>query len=228
MCACTEGFVQALAAEACVFGNLRHAARFGYIAERGDEYLGIRVFGSRRKIFRNHRIVIEIRRRVEWFVSCFLSSSLSPSGLRPLEFASHFFRFGNILRLRGFYSTSQQNINGRSGSRVINAISRPDMNPHLGNAFADGFRNRRNSQMSRSSGEPGFSPLPSGRPDGRATYRNPTIAAEYSSVSLLYPSGYFLATRAATLRFLKVGCHIRRHVGIYPAATASSRASVSG
>ena len=39
---------------------------------RCDEYLGVWVFGSRRKIFRNDRVVIEIRRCVEWFVNHFL------------------------------------------------------------------------------------------------------------------------------------------------------------
>src|SRR5208282_1569118 len=66
-------------------------------------------------------------------------SSLSPSGLRSFEFAGHSLRFGNTFRLRAFYATNQQNINGRSGSRVINATSRPYMNTHLGNAFPDRF-----------------------------------------------------------------------------------------
>jgi len=75
VCACTQGFVQALPAQSRVFGDLRHASRFGHVAERGDEYLGVGVFGSRRKILRNDRIVIEIRRSVEWF--CKLSSCSS-------------------------------------------------------------------------------------------------------------------------------------------------------
>jgi hypothetical protein len=68
----TQGFVQAFPAQSCVFGDLRHASCLGHVAKGCDEYLGIRIFGSRRKIFRNDHIVIEIRRRVEWFVSCFL------------------------------------------------------------------------------------------------------------------------------------------------------------
>jgi hypothetical protein len=67
-----EGLVQALPAQSRVVGNLRHASRFGHISERCDEYTRVWVFGSRRKIFRNDRIVIEICRRVEWLVSCFL------------------------------------------------------------------------------------------------------------------------------------------------------------
>ena len=50
MCACAQRLVQALPTEPCLFGNLRHASRFGHIAERGDEYLGVWVCGSRRKI----------------------------------------------------------------------------------------------------------------------------------------------------------------------------------
>src|SRR5580692_9879140 len=69
---CTQGLVQAFPAQARVFGDLRHASCLGHVAKGCDEYLGIRIFGSRRKIFRNDHIVIEIRRRVEWFVSCFL------------------------------------------------------------------------------------------------------------------------------------------------------------
>jgi len=34
MCACTQGFVQALPAKAGVFGDLRHASRFNHLAVR--------------------------------------------------------------------------------------------------------------------------------------------------------------------------------------------------
>ena len=67
------------------------------------------------------------------------SSSLFRPRFRPLEFTSHCFRFGNVFRLRCLYAASQQNIDGRSGSRLINPIPRSDMNTHLGNAFADGL-----------------------------------------------------------------------------------------
>ncbi len=52
-------------------GGLRHASRFGYVAERGHEYIGVRVFRSRRKILGDDRVVIEIRGWVERFVGCF-------------------------------------------------------------------------------------------------------------------------------------------------------------
>ncbi len=76
VCACTQGFVQALPAQACVFGDLRHASCFRHVAERGDEYIGVWVFGSRRKIFRNDRIVIEIRRSRRMVCKLFSFSSL--------------------------------------------------------------------------------------------------------------------------------------------------------
>ena len=59
-----QGFVQTLPAETGVFGDLGHASRFGHITERSDKHIGIRIFGSRRKIFRDDCIVIEILRRV--------------------------------------------------------------------------------------------------------------------------------------------------------------------
>jgi len=62
MCACTQGFVQALPAKAGVCGGLRHASRSNHFAERGQEYIGVWVFGGERKIFRDERIVKEIRR----------------------------------------------------------------------------------------------------------------------------------------------------------------------
>lgn len=55
------------------------------------------------------------------------------------EFVSHFLRFGNVLRLGGLCAADQQDINSGSRSRVINPISRPDMNTHFGNSFADGL-----------------------------------------------------------------------------------------
>src|SRR5258706_8492391 len=75
VCPSAQGLVQTLSAKSRVFRNLRHASRFCHIAERGNEYIGVWVFGGRRKIFRNDRIVIQIGRRVEWFVSCFPHSS---------------------------------------------------------------------------------------------------------------------------------------------------------
>jgi len=88
--ACTQGFVQALPAQSRIFGDLRYASCFGHVAERCDEYIGVGVLGGRRKIFRNHRIIIEIRRCVEWFVSYFLfllheSLSLYPIGYTPVN-----------------------------------------------------------------------------------------------------------------------------------------------
>src|SRR5579863_7126248 len=79
------------------------------------------------------------------------------SWFRPLEFASHLFRFDNVLRLRGFDAAGQQNVNGRAGSRVINPIPCADVNTHLGNALADGFAiaevsKCRASQASQNSG----------------------------------------------------------------------------
>src|SRR5579872_3028088 len=68
----TQGFVEAFSAQARVFGDLRYASCLGHVAQGCDEYLGVRVFGSRRKIFRDDRVVIKIRRRVEWLVNCFL------------------------------------------------------------------------------------------------------------------------------------------------------------
>jgi len=66
--------LSARAAGSMAFG--RHAPKrfscLGHVAQGCDEYLGVRVFGSRRKIFRDDRVVIEIRRRVEWLVNCFL------------------------------------------------------------------------------------------------------------------------------------------------------------
>jgi hypothetical protein len=61
------------------------------------------------------------------------------SPFRPLEFAGHRFRFANVFRLRCHCAAGQQNIDGRARSRVINAISSADMNPHFGNAFTDRF-----------------------------------------------------------------------------------------
>src|ERR1700676_808076 len=49
------------------------------MAERRDEYVGVWVFGSGGKIFRNDCIVIEIGRRVEWFVNRFLFLHVSSS-----------------------------------------------------------------------------------------------------------------------------------------------------
>jgi hypothetical protein len=58
--ACAQGFVQALPAQSCVFGDLRSATCFGHLAERGDEYCRVGVLGRRGKILRNDCIVIEI------------------------------------------------------------------------------------------------------------------------------------------------------------------------
>ena len=89
MCACAQGFVEALPAQSGFFGDLRHASRFRHVAERGNEYIGVWVFGSRRKIFRNDGIVIEISCRVERFVACFSyihpSFSLYPIGYFPAK-----------------------------------------------------------------------------------------------------------------------------------------------
>jgi hypothetical protein len=74
VCACAQGFVQALPAQSCVFGDLRHASCLGHMTEGCYEYLWVWVFGSGRKIFRNDRIIIEISRRFERFVYCFLHS----------------------------------------------------------------------------------------------------------------------------------------------------------
>jgi hypothetical protein len=74
VCACAQGLVQALPAQSCVFGYLCHASCLGHMTERRYEYLRVWVFGSRRKIFRNDRIIIEISRRFEWFVYRFLHS----------------------------------------------------------------------------------------------------------------------------------------------------------
>src|SRR5580704_10742033 len=60
------------------------------------------------------------------------------SWFRPLEFASHFFRFDNVLRLRGLDAASQQNVDGRAVSRVIHPIPRSHVNTHLGNASPTG------------------------------------------------------------------------------------------
>jgi len=68
----TEGFVQALPAKAGVRGGLRHPSRSNHLAERGQEYIGVWVFGGKRKIFRDKRIVKEIRRRLDPCVSFFL------------------------------------------------------------------------------------------------------------------------------------------------------------
>ena len=85
------------------------------------------------------------------------SSLFLPLWFRPLEFAGHSFCFRNIFGLRGFCAARQQNINGRSGAHVIDAISGPDMNTHLGDAFADRFAiaeipQRRTRQASQDSG----------------------------------------------------------------------------
>jgi len=88
VCACTQGFVQALPAQPSVFGDLRHASCFGYVAERGDKHIGIRIFGSRRKIFRNNHIIIEIRRCVEWLVSYFLFLLHESLLLYPIGYTS--------------------------------------------------------------------------------------------------------------------------------------------
>ena len=71
MCARTQGFVQALPAKAGVCGDLRHASRSNHFAERGQEYIGVWVLGGERKIFRDERIVKEIRRRLDPRVSFF-------------------------------------------------------------------------------------------------------------------------------------------------------------
>src|ERR1043166_5426107 len=60
------------------------------------------------------------------------------SWFRPFEFARHFLRLGHVFRLGGFYPGSQQNVNGRARSRVIDPIARSRMNTHLGDPFADG------------------------------------------------------------------------------------------
>src|ERR1035441_6402283 len=70
---------------------------------------------------------------------CKLFSSSSSSLGSPFEIARHLFRFGNVFRLGCLYTTRQQNINSRSGSRVINPIPSSDVNTHFGNTFADGL-----------------------------------------------------------------------------------------
>jgi hypothetical protein len=47
VCARTQGLVEALPAEACVFGDLGYASCLGHVAQGGDEYLGVGVFGGR-------------------------------------------------------------------------------------------------------------------------------------------------------------------------------------
>ena len=43
----TQSFVEAFSAQARVFGDLRYASCLGHVAQGCDEYLGVRVFGSR-------------------------------------------------------------------------------------------------------------------------------------------------------------------------------------
>jgi hypothetical protein len=62
-----SGFVQALPAQSRIFGDLRYASCFGHVAERRDEYIGVGLLGGGRKIFRNDRIIIEIRDRPSMF-----------------------------------------------------------------------------------------------------------------------------------------------------------------
>ncbi|SPE44342.1 exported hypothetical protein [Candidatus Sulfotelmatobacter sp. SbA7] len=83
----TQGFVEALPAKACFFGDLRHAAGFGHVAERGHEHVGVGVFGSRRQIFGNDRVVIEICRWVECFVGGFLLHCFALLSSRAMVFA---------------------------------------------------------------------------------------------------------------------------------------------
>jgi hypothetical protein len=46
---------------------------------------------------------------------------------------------GNVFRLGCLYAPRPQNIDGRSGSRVVDPIPRPDIDTHFGNAFANRF-----------------------------------------------------------------------------------------
>jgi hypothetical protein len=133
--ACTQGFVQALPAETGVFGDLRYASRFGYLAERGNEYVRIWVLGGGRKIFRDDRIVIEMRSRVECFVSCF------PFPHRFALFNSRaiFFALAMSFVWDAYTPPASKTLHGRSGSRVVDPIPRPDMDTHFGNAFANRF-----------------------------------------------------------------------------------------
>lgn len=128
VCACAQGFVEALAAEACVFGDLGHAPGFGHVAERGDEYLGVGIFGGRRKIFRNNCIVIEIRCRIEPFVGYFLSlicycycyRYCSPCCFELLSSRAILFAFAISLPCEAFVPAASKTYS-RSGARVIDA-----------------------------------------------------------------------------------------------------------
>src|SRR5271169_2213216 len=115
------------------------------------------------------------------------------SWFRPSEFVSHFFRLGNVLGLRGLHATSQQSVDGRARSHVINPIPRSDVNTHLGNAFTDGFaiaeiskcracQASQNSSLCFMVGKMGQPNVEIGRPK------------QCIQVSSLYPSGYFSAS----------------------------------
>jgi hypothetical protein len=105
------------------------------VAERGNEYVRIWVLGGGRKIFRDDRIVIEMRSRVECFVSCFPF----PHRFAPFNSRAIFFALAMSFVWDAFTPPASKTLHGRSGSRVVDPIPRPDMDTHFGNAFANRF-----------------------------------------------------------------------------------------
>lgn len=60
-----EGFVQALAPETGIPGNLRHAAGTGNVAQGGEQQVGVISLQNSRNVLGNRCVVCEVARRVE-------------------------------------------------------------------------------------------------------------------------------------------------------------------
>src|SRR6266576_5425369 len=71
VCTYAQGFVQTLPAQLRIFSDLCHASRPRYVTKSSNKDIRVWIFSSRRQIFGNDFVIVEISRSIEFFVCCF-------------------------------------------------------------------------------------------------------------------------------------------------------------